>query len=209
MSHEMFEGSLYLPSDAREVESIVKTGKVPVPTSKEYGRGAVVFPSVQEARKDAFSSGLIGGRNNPEASLARVARVSVRPDNPLIVGSSDRATYHPQYKDIADRLIHHYESDEVQQSVEQKLRSGSVNNQFTSSEAREAMARTRALTSPQGRSSMVHDTMTSIIRGSLSEASRVTDTLKLPYDAVGNPSTGSAVAKKSEIIKLKNVRPLS
>lgn len=204
----MFEGSLYLPSDAREVESIVKTGKVPVPTSKEYGRGAVVFPSVQEARKDAFSSGLIGGRNNPEASLARVARVGVRPDNPLIVGDSQPAAFRHQYRDIADKLMNHYESDEVQGQAEKALSSGSANNPFTSPDSREALARARALTSPQGRSGLVNNTMSSIVKGNLGQASRVSDELQLPYDAVGNSSTGSAVAKRSEIIKLKNVQPL-
>lgn len=209
MTHEMFDNHLYLPSDAREVESIVKTGKVPIPTSREYGRGAVVFGSQKEARNDAFSSGLLGGKNNPEASLARVARVSVRPNNPLIVGGSNPAANRHQYREIADQMMGHMESDEVQSKAEEALRTKTSNNPFSNNiENERALARARALLKPEGRSRIMNTRMTQIVGGQLDEASKTVDQLKLPYDAVGNPSSGAAVAKKSDIIQLKNVQPL-
>ena len=200
----MFDRDLYLPTDAREIDSIVKTGKVPISTSREYGRGAVVFGSQKEARNDAFSSGQNGGRNNPAASLARVQRVSVRPNNALIVGGSNPAANRHQYREIAEQMMGHMESDEVQSKAEEALRTRTSNNPYSNNiENERALARARALLKPEGRSRIMNTRMTQIVGGQLDEASKTVDQLNLPYDAVGNPSSKTAIAKKSEIIRIR------
>lgn len=200
----MFEKDLYLPTDAREVESIVKTGKVPISTSHEYGRGAVLFGSQREARNDAFSLGQNGGRNNPAASLARELRVSVRPNNPLIVGGTEALAHRHKYREIADQLMHHMESDETQSQAEETLRSKPANNAFSNNiDNKAALERAKALQRPEGRIALMNTRMNQIVHGQLDEASKTVDQLKLPYDAVGNPSSNKAVAKKSEIMRIR------
>jgi hypothetical protein len=206
----MFDDAFYLPSDKDEVKTIQETGKLPIPTSKEYGRGAVVFPNPQEARKDAFAAGLIGGKNNPEAEFGRLARVRLHPDSPLIIG--EPAKQMPEYRMIADKLKESYESEETQAKAEEmaKTLSKQGNNAYTQQrpEHMAALARARALMTPAGQSGLINQEMRNFTRGNLGGASKIVDSLRLPYDAVGDVTSDRAVAKSPNIVRLKDVKPL-
>lgn len=208
MPHEMFDDSFFLPSDKDEVESL-RQGRLPIPTSREYGVGAVVFPTPQEARKDAFASGMIGGRNNPEAAFGRLARVNLRPENPLIIKDIGSM---PQYRAIADKLEQHYDSDETKMSAEETLRKltkrGNNPYQTQTKEDLVALNRAKQLMTVEGKKHFIDLHMRHITQGNLGESSKLVDTLKLPNDAVGDLDTRTAVAKRGDIVNLKDIRPL-
>jgi hypothetical protein len=96
------------------------------------------------------------------------------------------------------------ESDEAQSQAEETLRSKPANNAFSNNvDNKAALERARALQRPDGRIALMNTRMNQIVSGQLDEASKTVDQLKLPYDAVGNPSSNTAVAKKSEIMRIR------
>lgn len=210
MSHEMFDNAFYFPSDKDEVQKIQKTGRIEIPQSREYGKGAVFFPTASEARTDAFSSGMVGGRNSPEAAFGRIARVRLRPEAPLILG--DYNNHVNEYRMIASKLEESYESDEMQEkahNVAETLgkRMNSPHSKL-SPEHVAAFARAKALMTVDGRRNLVNAEMGNITQGNLGGASKVVDFLRLPYDALGSKETDQALAKKGNIVQLKDVKPL-
>lgn len=212
MPHKMFEDPFFIPSDKSEVEKMKVTHRLPIPTTPELGKGAMLFPNPTEARQEAFFSGLAGSRNAPEASFGRLVKVRLHPNNPLLIGQGH--VHLPEYDMIGQRLREHYESEDAQQEAENTMRelSRSGNNAYTptnlTTEEVARFARAKKILTPAGRGNLVSEQLRRFAYGGIEEASQVADTLKLPYDSVGDIDSRRAVAKTPEVVQLKSAIPL-